>query len=76
MGQAVWHKQDIEHILRGAEVGAMVTVHAVSSNDAQLYVAGYLAALAAVATSFGIPVQHHAGSILPPPVLPGTRYNR
>lgn len=56
MGQLVWHRHDIENILRGVEMAGLQT--AVQANDADLdgFRRGFLAALAATATSFGIEV--------------------
>ncbi|HQN47478.1 MAG: hypothetical protein IPN27_11780 [Cellvibrionales bacterium] len=76
MGQLVWHQQDIENILRGAEVSAMQTARAIACDDecVQQYLLGYKAALSAVASSFGIPVRQLTGSILPDPTPKGVRY--
>lgn len=75
MGQLVWHQQDIENILRGAEVSAMQTARAIACDDEwQQYLLGYKAALSAVASSFGIPVRQLTGSILPDPTPKGVRY--
>ncbi|MER2599345.1 MAG: hypothetical protein ABTQ73_07495 [Caldilineales bacterium] len=71
MGQLVWHRHDIENILRGVELAGLQT--AGQMNDAELagYRRGFLAALAATATSFGIevrplPLAAPAESQLPP----------
>lgn len=81
MGQLVWHRHDIENILRGVELAGLQTAGQV--NDAELagYRRGFLAALAATATSFGIevtplPLGAPVESQLPAPTPSHHRYPR
>lgn len=57
MGQTVWYKEDIANILRGVELACRQTAALQTSRDSSAFQEGYMAALAAAATSFGIRVQ-------------------
>lgn len=57
MGQILWYQDDIENILRGIELAGRQSVARQTSRDSQAYLEGYLAALAATATSCGITVR-------------------
>lgn len=62
MAQSVWHKHDIENVLRGVELTCLHMAAQFDGPDCDSYRRGFLAALAAAATSFGIRV-----SAAPPP---------
>lgn len=57
MSQSVWYKQDIENILRGVELACQQTAAQTTDAEIESYYRGFLAALAATATSFGIEVR-------------------
>lgn len=56
MAQSVWHKHDIENILRGVELTCQHMAAQFDDPECDSYRRGFLAALAAAATSFGIQV--------------------
>lgn len=57
MGQSVWHRHDIENILRGVEMAGLQTAIQAGDPDLEGFRRGFTAALAATAASFGIRVQ-------------------
>lgn len=65
MAQSVWHKKDIEDVLRGVELTCQQMAAHYSSEENDSYRQGFLAALAATATSFGIRV--HNARVCPNP---------
>lgn len=65
MAQSVWHRQDIENVLRGVELTCQQMAAQCDSPETESYRRGFLAALAATATSFGIQV---STSPLSPPL--------
>jgi hypothetical protein len=69
MGLGVWFNEDIAHVLRGVGEGVSLLVAQRGLRDAAdaAYVAGYWAALRAVATSLGLGT---AVSAAPPGWLP------
>jgi hypothetical protein len=64
MGLGVWFSEDIAHILRGVGEGVRLLVAQRGLHDAAdaAYVAGYWAALRAVATSLGLDTVANASS--------------
>ena len=56
MAQSVWHRHDIENILRGVELSCQQMAAQFDDPETDSYRRGFLAALAATATSFGITV--------------------
>ncbi len=56
MAQSVWHKHDIENILRGVELTCQHMAAQFDGPESDSYRRGFLTALAATATSFGIQV--------------------
>jgi len=56
MSQSVWHKHDIENVLRGVELTCQQMAAQCESPETDSYRRGFQAALAATATSFGIQV--------------------
>jgi hypothetical protein len=56
MAQSVWHRQDIENVLRGVALSCQQMAAQIEDPALDGYRRGFLAALAATATSFGIPV--------------------
>lgn len=56
MAQSVWHRQDIENVLRGVELTCQQMAAQCDGPETDSYRRGFLAALAATATSFGIQV--------------------
>lgn len=62
MGQTVWHREDIENILRGVELACRESTARQVSAESEAFRAGYVAALAAAATSFGIRVRPGEGA--------------
>lgn len=56
MSQSVWHKQEIENILRGIELTCQLMAAADDTGKLASYKQGFLAALAATGTSFGIKI--------------------
>ncbi len=65
MAQSVWHRQDIENILRGVELTCQHMAAQCDGPETDSYRRGFLAALAATATSFGIQV--NPSPLAPPP---------
>ena len=65
MAQSVWHRQDIENVLRGVELTCQHMAAQCDGPETDSYRRGFLAALAATATSFGIQV--NASPLSPPP---------
>lgn len=58
MPQTVWHKHEIENVLRGVELVCQQLVTQYPDEEIDSYSQGFLAALAATATSFGIRVSN------------------
>jgi len=56
MTQSVWHRTDIENVLRGVELSCQQMAAQFDDPEVDSYRRGFLAALAATATSFGIQV--------------------
>ncbi len=56
MGQSVWHKHDIENVLRGVELTCQQMAAQFDDPETESYRRGFQAALAAAATSFGIQI--------------------
>lgn len=56
MPQSVWHKQDIENVLRGVEMTCQHMAAQAPSAESDSFRRGFQAALAAAATCFGIKV--------------------
>jgi hypothetical protein len=56
MPQTVWHKKDIENVLRGMEIACQHATARNGCDESDEFRQGFLAALAATATSFGIQV--------------------
>ncbi len=56
MSQSVWHKHEIENVLRGVELTCLQMAAQSSNDEIDSFKRGFLAALAATATSFGIRV--------------------
>ena len=56
MGQSVWHKHDIENVLRGVELTCQQMAAQFDDPETESYRRGFQAALAATATSFGIKI--------------------
>jgi hypothetical protein len=56
MPQTVWHKKDIENVLRAMEMACQHVSTRYGCDDSDGFRQGFLAALAATATSFGIQV--------------------
>jgi hypothetical protein len=64
MPQTVWHKKDIENVLRAMEMACQHVSTRYGCDDSDGFRQGFLAALAATATSFGIQVNDtHVRSI-------------
>lgn len=79
MAQLVWHRHDIENILRGIEMAGLQTAGQSGDPDLDGFRRGFLAALAATATSFGIevnplPIGTRTESQLPAPTPSHLRY--
>ncbi|MFZ2488991.1 MAG: hypothetical protein WAZ19_12835 [Anaerolineae bacterium] len=70
MGQLVWHRHDIENILRGVEMAGLQAAGQAGESELDSFRRGFLAALAATATSFGIEVHPLPISALTPSQLP------
>lgn len=60
MSQSVWHKQDIENVLRGVEITCQHMAAQAPSAESDSFRRGFLAALAAAAVCFGIKVDDSA----------------
>jgi hypothetical protein len=73
MAQSVWHKHDIENVLRGVELTCQQMAAQFDGPECDSYRRGFLAALAAAATSFGIQVNTLP---LSPPLDGSQRPNR
>jgi hypothetical protein len=58
MPQTVWHKHEIESVLRGVELACQQLATQYPDGEIEGYRQGFLAALAATATSFGIRVNN------------------
>ena len=58
MPQTVWHKHEIENVLRGVELACQQLATQYPDEEIDSYRQGFLAALAATATSFGIRVNN------------------
>ena len=58
MPQTVWHKHEIENVLRGVELACQQLATQYPDEEIDSYRQGFLAALAATATSFGIGVNN------------------
>ncbi len=56
MAQSLWHRKDIENVLRGVELTCQQLAAQLDDPEIDCYRRGFLAALAATATSFGIQV--------------------
>lgn len=56
MAQSVWHRQDIENVLRGVEMTCQHMAVQAPNAESDSYRRGFQAALAAAATCFGIKV--------------------
>ncbi|HNS01857.1 MAG TPA: hypothetical protein PKM78_05675 [Anaerolineae bacterium] len=56
MSQSVWHKHDIENVLRGVELSCRQMAAQFDDPETESYRRGFQAALAATATSFGIKI--------------------
>lgn len=56
MSQSVWHKHDIENVLRGVNLTCQQMAAQFDGPETESYRRGFQAALAATATSFGIQV--------------------
>lgn len=56
MSQSVWHKHDIENVLRGVELTCQQMAAQLDGPETDSYRRGFQAALAAAATSFGIQI--------------------
>ncbi len=56
MSQSVWHKHDIENVLRGVELSCRQMAAQFDDPETESYRRGFQAALAATATSFGIQI--------------------
>lgn len=56
MSQSVWHKHDIENVLRGVELSCHLLAAQFDNLETESYRRGFQAALAAAAISFGIQV--------------------
>lgn len=65
MPQTVWHKHEIENVLRGVELACQQLATQYPDEEIDSYRQGFLAALAATATSFGIRV--HNARVRPNP---------
>ena len=65
MAQSVWYVEDIENILRAMELSCQQLAAQVEDPDVVSFRRGFMAALAATATSFGIRVDTKSLSSAP-----------
>lgn len=70
MAQSVWHKHDIENVLRGVELTCLHMAAQFDGPECDSYRRGFLAALAATATSFGIRINQAPPSVRSQPISP------
>ncbi len=79
MSQTVWHRTDIENVLRGVELSCQQLASQFDDPEIDSYRRGFLAALAATATSLGIQVDvqpFSSPTLVPPRPLASSSYAR